>query len=399
MRKFFVVFFFSTLFLAGGVLAKEPLRTEDAIYVEAGKIVQSGILADSNGLLFIEFSQNARVVVTSDRLSFSGEIVPPQIIALPDNKPRARMQELITFELLGDTAEHLTFADQFDLMRSRSRFRYAALYPESFSRTTSLVQILVPIEEDYGELSLWEYSYEDGWIELGGKIEDSSTSNKNVFSSVLTGTGIFTIFDNNPSPDFVPPFPLDEMTLVEPDPFADEYFTENAAYSTESTPELFEDIYVDPLLPADPVPIEGDFSTVPMPIEDGFSTEDDFSTVPAMGVSGAFSALPLNITGEDPNRAQTTEELYAQKDAAGLISAMPFMLPGVEEQEGEDVIFLEELPPLEEEFVPISDELSQTGPDNEEIPRTIFPFMILFAVMILGSSFYFAIKGKRKMGG
>jgi len=383
VRKFFVVIFFSTLFLASGVLAKEPLRTEDAIYVETGKIVQSGILADSNGLLFIEFSQNARVVVTLDRLSFSGEIVPPQLIALPDKKPRARMQELITFELLGDTAEHLTFADQFDLMRSRSRFRYAALHPESFSRTTSLVQILVPIEEDYGELSLWEYSYEGDWIELGGKIEDSSTPNTKVFSSVLTGTGIFTIFDNNPAPDFVPPFPLDEIILVEPDPFADEYFTENAAYSTESTPELFEGSYIDPLLPVDPVPIEGEFSTVPM------------------GVNGAFNALPLNITGGPPTdgRAQTTEELYAQKDAVGKISAMPFMLPGAQAQEPEDVVFLEELPPLEEEFVPIPDELPQTGPANKDQPRTVFPFMILFAVVILGSSFYFAIKGKRKMRG
>jgi len=385
VRKFFVVFFFSTLFLASGVLAKEPLRTEDAIYVETGKIVQSGILADSNGLLFIEFSQNARVVVTLDRLSFSGEIVPPQLIALPDKKPRARMQELITFELLGDTAEHLTFADQFDLMRSRSLFRYEYLHPESFSRTTSLVQLLVPITEDYGELSLWEYSYEYGWIELGGKIEDSSTPNTKVFSSVLTGTGIFTIFDNNPAPDFIPPFPLDEIILVEPDPFADEYFTENAAYSTESTPELFEGSYVDPLLPADPVPIEGDFSTVPM------------------GVNGAFSALPLNITGDDPSRAQTTEELYAQKDAIGKISAMPLMLPGAQAQaqaqEPEEVVFIAELPPLEEEFVPIPDELPKTGPDSKDQPQTMFPFMILFAVVILGSSFYFAIKGKRKMRG
>ncbi len=372
MRKFFVVFFFSTLFLASGVLAKEPLRTEDAIYVETGKIVQSGILADSNGLLFIEFSQNARVVVTLDRLSFSGEIVPPQLIALPDKKPRARMQELITFELLGDTAEHLTFADQFDLMRSRSLFRYEYLHPESFSRTTSLVQLLVPITEDYGELSLWEYSYEYGWIELGGKIEDSSTPNTKVFSSVLTGTGIFTIFDNNPAPDFVPPFPLDEIILVEPDPFADEYFTENAAYSTESTPELFEGSYVDPLLPADPVPIEGDFSTVPM------------------GVNGAFGALPLNITGDDPNRAQTTEELYAQKDAIGKISAMPFMLPGAVEEEIPEVVY------IEDEFVPIPDELPQTGPANKEQPRTMFPFMILFAVVILGASFYFAVKGRQR---
>jgi hypothetical protein len=377
VRKFFVVLFFSALFLASGVLAKEPLRTEDAIFVEAGQVVESGILADSNGLLFIEFSGNARVVVTTDQLSFSGEIVPPQIIALPDNKPRARMQELITFELLGDTAEHLTFADQFDLMRWKTRVRYKYWNEESFSRDTALVQILVPITEDYGELSLWEYSYEDGWIELGGKVEDSSTPNTKVFSSVLTGTGIFTIFDNNPSPDFIPPFPLDEIMLVEPDPFADEYFTENAAYSTESTPELFEGTYVDPLSPINPVPLEGEFSTVPM------------------GVEGDFTALPLNITGGTPSdRTLTPDELYAQKDAVGQIPAMPLMFAGAEaEQQQEEVVF------IQEEFVPIPDELPQTGPAQEEQPRTMFPFMILFAVVILGSSFYFAIKGKRKMRG
>ncbi len=373
MRKFFIGLFVSLLCLTSGALAKEPLRTEDAIMVETGKVVESGILADSNGLLFIEFSQNARVVITSDRLSFSGEIVSPQIIALPDNKPRARMQEVISFELLGDTAEHLTFADQFDLMSGRSRLRYELLYPESFSRTTALVQVLVPIREEYGDLSLWEYSDGMGWIELGGKVEDSSTENVKVFSSVLTGTGVFTLFDIDPSPDFVPPFPMDEIILVEPDPFADEYYTENAAYSTESNPELFEGTYIDPELPASPVPIEGEFSTVPM------------------GVDSGFSALPLNITGgPKSDRTMTPDELYAQKQAEGQIPAMPLVFPGAE-PEPEPVLIIEE-------SVPIPDELPQTGPAEDPQSRTMFPFMILFAVVVLGTSFYFALKGRRRRG-
>ncbi len=366
-------------------LAKEPLRTEDSIIVESGRVVESGIIADSNGLLFIEFSQNARVVVSTDRISFSGEIIPPQIIALPDKKPRARMQEIITFELLGDTAEKLLFADQFDVMNWKERVRYEYWNSGSFNRTTALVQLLVPIKEDYGKLSLWEYDYENGWTNLGGKEEESSTPGTKVFSSVLTGTGIFTLFDENPAPDFVPPFPLDRVTLVEPDPFAEEYFTENAAYSTEATPELFEGMYVDPTLPAPAVPIEGDFSNVSFT---GGQGQDQMIYVEG--------EMPLQITG-DPNRAQTPEELYAQKDAEGKIPALPLMFPGAENNFAREVVIEEPAPLLIEQSVPIPDALPQTGPADGEEKKTMFPFMILFAVVILGSSFYFAVKGKRKI--
>jgi hypothetical protein len=371
VRKFFTVLLFTSLLLLGDALAKEPLRTEESIAVETGKVVQSGILADSNGLLFIEFSKNARVVITSTGLSFSGEIVPPQIIALPDKKPRARMGEVITFELLGDTAEHLTFADQFDLMSWRSRMRSRYLNPAGFSRTTTLVQLLMPIYEEYGELALWEYNEQTGWNELGGTLEDS-TDGSQVFSSSLTGTGIFTLFDGNPPPDFIPPFPLDEVILVEPDPFAEEYYTDNAAYSTESGTGLFEDVYLGPdTNNLSQAPIEGEYNTI---IID--------PTIPG-------ATTPLS-----PNKAETIDELFAEKDAEGKISALPLVFPGVEEEPIGEVVILES-PPVQ--TVPIPDFLPQTGPaDGEETPRTIFPFMIVFAALILGTSGYFALKGKKR---
>ncbi len=386
MRKFFTTLSCLGLLFAGIALAKDPLRTEESIAIDTGKVVESGILADSNGLLFIEFSQNARIVVSKDRISFSGEIVPPQIIALPDNKPRARMQEVLTFELLGDTAEHLTFADRFDLMSERTRIRYRQLYPESFSRTTSLVQLLLPLHEEYGELALWEYRSDTGWNSVGGKVEETSTEGTTVFSSALTGTGIYTLFDENPSPDFIPPFPLDQMTLVEPDPFAEEYFTENAAYSPEADIQMFEGSYIDPQLPVGQVPLEGEYGNVPLIIENG-------QQAPFGGVDGGFSALPLNITGGTPSdRTLTPDELYAQKEAQGQIPALPLMFPGTENEIEQELVI--ELPPLEP--VPIPDVLPQTGPEGESKQKTMFPFMIVFAVIILGASFYFAISGRKR---
>ena len=355
----------------GDTLAYEPFRTEQSISIEGGKVVQSGILGDINGLLFIEFSQNTRVVISSTDLSFSGEIVPPQIIALPDKKPRARMGEVITFELLGDTAEHLTFADQFDLMSWRTRMRYEYWNPSGFNRTTTLVQLLVPIDEDYGNLSLWEYNEQSGWNELGGTLEESTVGRK-VFSSSLTGTGVFTLFDGNPSPDFVPPFPLDEIILVEPDPFAEEYYTDNAAYSPESGIDMFEGSYEGP----DTSNLSG------APIESEYNTIIIEPTIPG------------NITTPmDPNKATSIEQIYSENDAIGRISALPLVFPGVAKEPLAEVIVLE-APPI---VVPIPDELPSTGPeDGEEIPRTVFPFMILFAVLILGTSAYFALKGRKR---
>ncbi len=77
------------------------------------------------------------------------------------------MNELFSFQLLGDTADALLFTDRFSLMSELSLLREKFQNPELFERTI-VVRVLVPIRETVGKLGLWEFRGEDeGWTREG----------------------------------------------------------------------------------------------------------------------------------------------------------------------------------------------------------------------------------------
>lgn len=348
MKKFFLLAgVWSLLFPAFvGAVTQSPLRTQDSIVIDRGEILEQGILADSEGRLFLEFSKNTRVVYASDRLLFSGEILPPQIIAPPTDLPRSRMKNLATFELLPDGGESLLFVDRFDVMHPRNRLKLQYTEPESVERT-SWVRLIMPIEDELVRSpALWEFRGEsEGWERLGGIFEPSSTEGVWIFTAVIPGTGIFSVIDENPLPETFatdwevrPPSEENEFSL-----------------SGESSENYFEQD-----LPA------SDQSMDEAPL---FDTESE------QGISPEIPALPPAVP--EDNTVSPAEE--------GLLN-----------ESAED--------PLLTENESLGDAVSPDGPLPQSGPmdpegRSFswgVPLLIAFVVGLFGASIFFALQRKKQ---
>ena len=76
--------------------AREALRADDVIKVRDGKVVDTGILSDEKGTIFLEFIKGDFVNYAKDKQPFTGEILPPAIIDKPLKLPRYRMREILS---------------------------------------------------------------------------------------------------------------------------------------------------------------------------------------------------------------------------------------------------------------------------------------------------------------
>ncbi|MCF7830881.1 hypothetical protein K9M41_02710 [Candidatus Gracilibacteria bacterium] len=354
MRKLFIFGLICTgIFLFNGKLiwAAEPIRANDSIPIIEGQILSTGLLADSTGKVFIEFPKGTQVVKKDTRESFAGTLFPPEIIARPWKNPRPRMKELFSFELIGDTADKLIFTDRFNLMSELSRLREKFQNPDSFQRTI-VVRVLIPIREEVGRLGLWEFRGEElGWTRKGGMLEESTDPEVMVFTAAISGTGTFTLFDEDPPQDFIPPFPLD---LVE---FVGE---ENPATAG------LEESLVDPV------------NEVENPEQNDIFPENEIE-IPAIE-----EEVGINVPVEAP------------------------LVPGIEEKEAQE-IFPEEIgfnsvgPTLEDLHASSLEPFLSTpmlpvaGEEGEEKSFDNFPFMIVFALLILSGSLFLAFSNHRKV--
>lgn len=186
------------------VFANEPMRAEDSIIIDDGRVAQSGVLADDKGSVFLEFIKDTHVLNALDKQPFIGEILPPQIIEMGWKKPRGRMNEILTFEILADTNDDLVFVDKFSLIRAKEIIRLEKEDPNQFFRMSGF-QLFTKIltEDNRGLPALWQYLGEtDGWQRVGGKLEPSEEDGVKIFSATLTKTGIFTLFDEDPAPTY-----------------------------------------------------------------------------------------------------------------------------------------------------------------------------------------------------
>jgi len=325
------------------------MRTEDAIMVQNGQVLETGVLADSEGQVFIEFIKGTRVLREEDRTLFTGAILPPAIIGLPARSPRTRMEELLTFELLPDSGDALQFKDKFDVMTRRNRLRYEYMNPGAVLRT-ALVQLIMPIEGDIGSPKLWKFlSEEEGWMRIGGKIEESSTPDVRIFSSTLQETGVFAIFDEDPPPRFVLATPPEQIELAPPSPFPS---IEVSAFDPEGSGPEREETAEPELLP------EGE----ELLIEEPLFEEEGSPEIPAI----------------------LEEEIPAIGQEAGT------EIPATPEEELEGETPLAKAAP-EETGLPEGGELPKTGPDETSSPASSkFPIILIFALGILGGSIFFA---------
>lgn len=337
--------FLGTLLVTTGSLAKEPLRTQDSIIIENGSVPETGIIADADGKVFLEFAKETRGVNQSDRTSFQGEILPPSIIPLTGKKPRPRMQEVLTFELLSDTANKILFADKFDLVSTRTILRLQQTDPDNFQRTAS-VKVLIPLHEKFNILGLWEYRGEkEGWLRLGGQAKPSSDPDIMVFSSSIKSTGIFTLFDEDPPPSYIPPFPIDQIEFVDTIP---PEFVDTGVQNDNIIPENEVGVVPDYIFPEQQIP----------------------NVIP-----------PITVEGEIP--------------AITPVQTPQGGIPPVTVDDSQEPDVLVENP-VEEVIVPTDSKLPQTGPaDGEESTSQGFPLGIIFALFIVGLSAFFAFRKKK----
>lgn len=209
------------------ILAREALLPDTSVLIETGHIESPALIASAGGEIFIEFSNETNFVHETGLVSFSGEILSPAIIDLPDKKPRLRMEALTSFELISDSGEPVLFADRFDLQNTRNRLREKYLNPESTTRS-AWVKLIMPIENEAVRTpQLWEYiGPDDGWATVGGILDEPSPEGVRVFSAILRRTGVYTVFDENPVPKhFADEFDFsqqDSQMMGEDDLFWDE---------------------------------------------------------------------------------------------------------------------------------------------------------------------------------
>jgi hypothetical protein len=160
------------------------------------------------------------------------------------------MRELMTFELITNTADDVKFIDKFDVLSDKAKLRLEILEPNKYKRN-AYVKVFVTIDKNNttinensditktsdtsNHLALWEYlgrdeeTKEEQWVRMGGKIETINEADENIkiFMAVIRSTGIFTIFDENPPVSYVPPFPIDQIEKTELSPFPSVKTTNN----------------------------------------------------------------------------------------------------------------------------------------------------------------------------
>ena len=209
-------------FFSATALGQTSLKTANSVEVKSGFIAETVVLADDGGKLFLEFIKGDRVAKKLDGQIFDGEILPPLIIDVPDKAPRARMRELLSFEVIADNNEEVEMIDQFTALHPKDRLRQGLKNQAGQRRLGAQLITLFPEEDAVSRPSLWHYdtSYTPPrWERLGGIMGETPAGEANVFSSYLYGTGKFTIWDENPQPTFSPTFPIDEVELAEDSPF------------------------------------------------------------------------------------------------------------------------------------------------------------------------------------
>ena len=376
-------------------LEKEPLRAESSVVVENGSVKTTAILSDIDGYIFIEFLKDLYVVISGTEVGFRGEIIAPEIIEIPQRAPRARMKEILTFELLTDTGDGVTFLDRFTLMHSKHKVREQLENPEMNLQRQGGLLLAKFSEEDQVQVPvLWEYrsdiesisgscheqngeeqslclsvksckslpEYEKAkclkklsWRKIGGKVEQSPDG-ETIFSVILTRNGIFTIFDENPPIDFTPTFPVDEIEYADPSPYP----------SVEPSAEI--------------INIGG--TGTPLGVE--ATEENPLTTIPAV---------------EAPNLTEIPPFIEPDVVEEELISAKENPIEDTTTQTLTEAEVLAELEAIQNqnEAATATTQISEgaTLPQSGQKTDLKFPIVLLFALGILGASGYLAFRSKR----
>ncbi len=348
--------------------ASANLTTADAVQVKDGIVTNTTVISDFSGQVFLEFTANTRILNEEEKSLFTGSILPPDTIEAPDRPPRGRMRTLLSFQLLGSSNQPLLFSDKLEVTNFKNILRLEATNPEELERTP-LVKVFAPLNADIKKASLWEYMEDKkSWIPLGGTIEESSDPEVNIFKGFIKKTGTFAIFDNDPAPEAIEPFPLDQIQPAEPDPFADA-FTNPDNIINEAV--LFD---------------EEDFlSAAQTESFEPTGAEQEIIIEPSENTDQSNPLLPTEsqtITSAEQNQALIGTDLSEEE-----------IIPLENIGENEGVITGASV--LQEATIPDGSILPRTGISEEETNRSTFPITILVTLLLLIASGIFAFRKEK----
>ncbi len=338
--------------------AREALRADDVIKVRDGKVVDTGILSDEKGTIFLEFIKGDFVNYAKDKQPFTGEILPPAIIDKPLKLPRYRMREILSFELLTDNVETVTFVDRYSLMHPKEYLRTTLANPDGLIHGSGIKFLTRIYDEDkFGLPTLWVLETEKEsvlkterkkyWKKIGGKLVETEESGVKVFSAVLNRTGVYGLFDEDPTPYYSPNTPLETVQKVEASPYPS----------------------VVPQAPALPITPPQTNTSQATDEDFYFDENDNLQLVPA--VNERKNNVPV-IDNRIIPAIQTPIEVVPAVDTP-------------------------KVPPVSEfqnlqSNNPNIKTLPVTGASLTQTPSSHFPFVLLLAFGLLGGSFYLAFK-------
>lgn len=382
MQKLILTSLVLTTLVSATILAQSRLKTANSVNIVNGAITETVVISDDSGQIFIEFIKGDRVAKSLDGQIYNGEILPPFRIDSPAKAPRARMRELLSFELISDTNESLDLIDQFTAMQAKERLRNSLRNQIDTRSQGAQIITLFNAAENINNPALWHYNaanLERPWERLGGIMGETPAGEDRVFSAYLYGTGTYTIWDENPLPTFEVSFPNDEIELAEPSPFPS---------ITEEEEELFlfEDDEFTNLLEGEAALFEGESD----PLLRGDDSRN--SLVPAVGedvLSNSFQlvpALPEENNSKTPNANQTN--LVSSPNNSFLFTpsaSSPALVPAVTPNEASSVNELSLAQALQASS--FQDFGRQEG-DLAEAGGFQFPWLLLIVFGITGFSFY-----------
>ncbi len=248
------LFFLSLILSFLSLSASAQWLTEGVIKVQNGKIVESGVLADSKGKIYLEFLKDQTVANKADKTAFSGELLPPVIIESPIKAPRARMREISSFDLITSDDSDINFIDSRSLIRSRNRLR-VSLSEETLKNDSGVLLLTrMFLNENISRPALWHLvdpknqDHQKRWKRIGGKLENSPEPDVKIFSATIFASGMYTIWDEDPLPESTPywtdpvniepalvsPTPSVEPRPADPEPEATKTSAEDSEVQTNS---------------------------------------------------------------------------------------------------------------------------------------------------------------------
>lgn len=195
---------------------KEQLRVSDSASFEKGDSLDTVVLTDVDGKVFLEIPEAVVATNVNDGTRFTGEVLSPNFIALPGKTPKTRMKEIFSFEVLGDNGNQLKFVDKIMTLTPRNRLRLEILEPEKVVSGPRPKVIYVVKADGVRDPNLWRFiNDDDGWERIGGTY--NTENGANIFTAKISSTGKYSIIDSAPLPtdsvdDYAIPETVESLT-------------------------------------------------------------------------------------------------------------------------------------------------------------------------------------------